>query len=670
MDFRSRYKYNPKTDMLGKGGFAIVYKAQDTLLSRVVALKFFTHNDSNKNSLIQEISRAISLEHPNLCRYYDANMLESINLHGELEKTEVGVMEYIDSGDLKSFLRHNITYFNKLLIDVLEGLSYLHNSGIIHRDLKPQNILIKSTVLGPIAKITDFGISKHINSGNTNASQLMGTIEYMAPEQFSPAKYGINGRISTNLDLWSFGLMVYELIMGETLFGGKGGHSSAEQIMSNILHDDIVEERAKKIPEPYKQIIQLCIVKDANKRVQSAGELIRLLKAARDNEEETINTIKALRGQTTNSGYSDPGADETKLIDSDDTETRVIHLAGNETMVIEVPQLAHEDTDVTDGNDAESNTRQQNILADDEPTQSITEIPPAVPDTKVKTGQKGKTAQKPKAHTKGEEKDEIPPPHTKHVSGSHVKTAVEADSDDIDIILPASRKSKLLVPLIILAVILTSASVWVYFNKKNGKITGGKTMTDYQYAIRHFGDTTTDFLPRLVKAANGGNDSAKIKLAGYYNTGKHYGDAIKTIDSLALKKNPEALKILGESQYEIGYEHYKKQEYEKSFELFTQSAATNNAQAECMIGTMYYMGQVGVKKDHQQALGWYEKSARLKNDVASYMLGVYYADGDGVKPNKDTAAKYLNWAIKHGVENATVKAASDKLALLNKVTTD
>ena len=145
MDFKNRYQYNSKTDLLGRGGFATVYKANDTLLNRVVALKFFTNSGgTNKHTLIQEISRAISLEHPNLCRYYDAAVLESVNLHGETETTEVGVMEYIDSGELKPYLTKNPQHMDKLLTDVLHGLSYLHKHGIIHRDLKPQNILIKS----------------------------------------------------------------------------------------------------------------------------------------------------------------------------------------------------------------------------------------------------------------------------------------------------------------------------------------------------------------------------------------------------------------------------------------------------------------------------------------------------------------------------------------------
>lgn len=281
MDFKTRYQYNPKTDLLGRGGFATVYKAHDTLLNRTVALKFYA-NTGDKHTLIQEISRAISLEHPNLCRYYDATLQEITNFHGETEKMEIGVMEYLDCGDLKSYCKIHPEQQIKLLIDVLKGLSFLHKCGIIHRDLKPANILIKNAEDGPLAKITDFGISKDAETSNTSSSQLMGTIEYMAPEQLSPLKYGLNGKIGTNLDLWSFGVLVYELVAGESMFGGRGGQTSAEQVISNILNDDLIEKGIKYLPEPYFTVLSKCLIKDANQRAQKADELIGFFQREQD----------------------------------------------------------------------------------------------------------------------------------------------------------------------------------------------------------------------------------------------------------------------------------------------------------------------------------------------------------------------------------------------------
>lgn len=276
MDFQTRYEFDPKKDLLGKGGFSKVYKASDILLERTVALKFFTAKTADKYQILNEIKKVIRFEHPNLCKYYDVALLNYKNVLDETEQMEVGIMEYIDAGDFKTYIRKHPEYTDKLLIDVLKGLAYLHKHGMAHRDLKPQNILIKMVDEEPVSKITDFGISKLVDSGDdANSSALLGTIEYMAPEQFNPKKYGINGRITTNLDLWSFGLLVYESVCHSSLFGSRSAGSSAEQVMANIL-SDMPAEKAESLPPKYREIVKRCLVKNAAERVQNALELIPL----------------------------------------------------------------------------------------------------------------------------------------------------------------------------------------------------------------------------------------------------------------------------------------------------------------------------------------------------------------------------------------------------------
>ena len=120
----------------------------------------------------------------------------------------------------------------KLIQDILNGLSYLHKNGIIHRDIKPGNILIKQTIEGPVAKITDFGISKNSDAENNNSSSaLIVSIPYMAPEQLNAKRYGVNEKISFNLDLWSLGVTIYEVFTGKVLFKNSEQDSS-EQIMA------------------------------------------------------------------------------------------------------------------------------------------------------------------------------------------------------------------------------------------------------------------------------------------------------------------------------------------------------------------------------------------------------------------------------------------------------
>jgi formylglycine-generating enzyme required for sulfatase activity/serine/threonine protein kinase len=274
MKLNNRYEYNPATDLLGKGGFARVYKAQDLLLNRTVALKVFT-GMGHQYSVLEEIKKAIQLDHPNLLRFYDVLLLEQTNVVGETEQTQIGVMELANAGDLKDFARANpgSPLLYKLLKDVLLGLEYLHSKGIIHRDLKAQNILLVKQDGQLTAKISDFGISKDTGSGGQSSSMMVGTIEYMAPEQFSPAKYGIDGKVGSNLDLWSFGIMVHELLTNTTPFGSRDGDTTAEQIMSQILSTEM-PDGIDKLPEPYKSVVKKCLVTNAKERIRRASELV------------------------------------------------------------------------------------------------------------------------------------------------------------------------------------------------------------------------------------------------------------------------------------------------------------------------------------------------------------------------------------------------------------
>lgn len=275
-----RYEYDPKSDLIGKGGFSRVYKAIDKKFNRSVALKIYKTNEvSEKYNLISEIQRVIGLDHPNISRYLDIEEIEKEDSFGQVEKIQVCVMELLESGNLATFyyVNKDLSIFQKLLIDVLHGLSYLHANGIIHRDIKPANILIKQTPGGPVAKITDFGISKRSDaSDNSSSSGLIVSIPYMAPEQLNGQKYGIDEKIHFNIDLWSLGVTVYEILSGDVLFKNAELDSS-EQIMSNIVVQEL-PEKIKNLPEPFKEFVARCLVKDAKKRVKSADELILLLK--------------------------------------------------------------------------------------------------------------------------------------------------------------------------------------------------------------------------------------------------------------------------------------------------------------------------------------------------------------------------------------------------------
>ncbi len=284
MDFRTRYRYHPQLDLLGTGGFARVYRASDTLLNRTVALKIFAGTQGKPGSVLDEIRRAIQWEHPNLCRYYDVVLLQNQNALGETETTEVGVMEYLDGGDLaRAWPEASEPLRRKLLADVLTGLSYLHQRGTVQRDLKPANILLKTDqhpdgliTKGhlPVAKITDFGISKVLDYSG-QPSLLMGTPEYMAPEQFDAARFGVDGKIGTPVDLWSFGVLVYRLVSGRSLFNLPAGADMSQHMHAIFTHD--FNRQLARLPEPYRQITERCLVRPVASRVQLAEDLLHLL---------------------------------------------------------------------------------------------------------------------------------------------------------------------------------------------------------------------------------------------------------------------------------------------------------------------------------------------------------------------------------------------------------
>ena len=276
-EFRERYQYDAAKDLLGQGGFGRVFKARDTLLDRWVALKVFSRDVPEQYDLISEIRRAIDFNHRNICRYYGAEVLKGADALGDAQVIQVGIMDFIEGGTIDDFLRRNPQHRKKLLADVLRGLSYLHQHrpAIIHRDLKPPNVLVSMEDGVPVAKITDFGIAKTSRETGVKISRLIGTMAYMAPEQLNPVRYGVNGNIQCNLDLWSFGAMTMELLTGKLPFGAGDPGASTGQIQEAIIHG-VSEKELNGFEEPFRSVLRRCMVQDAGKRAQSAAELLSL----------------------------------------------------------------------------------------------------------------------------------------------------------------------------------------------------------------------------------------------------------------------------------------------------------------------------------------------------------------------------------------------------------
>lgn len=193
---------------LGRGGMGIVYKAQDTVSNRIVAIKvlppYLATEEQNRIRFFREAQVIARLNHPHLVRLFEVNQQEYFL-----------VMEYISGGTLHSWKQQQgVTpkQFLLFLVQILDALHIVHQQGIIHRDLKPENILIADP---STAKLTDFGIAHICGATITHTGTHLGTIPYMAPEQI------IGQRIDWRADIYAIGVILYEFLAGELPFTGK-----------------------------------------------------------------------------------------------------------------------------------------------------------------------------------------------------------------------------------------------------------------------------------------------------------------------------------------------------------------------------------------------------------------------------------------------------------------
>jgi len=317
LEFNSDYR-------LGEGSFGVVYKARDTVLKLDVALKISKAERADKTqySLISEVSRMIELSNINLVRYYDGFVFGGTNDLGEETERQVAVMELIEGPSLKEAILNSIQYEEEILdisIGVLEGLKYLHTNGvkkIIHRDLKPSNILLVKKNDRWIPKITDFGISKEVQKeSSVNLSGVVGTLAYMAPEQFGAKnKSGKldkdKSKIYYPLDLWAFGVVLYEILTRELPFGSDQTHTEGE-IIYNIINSP-VPSRINDIPDPYQSIVKTCLQRDTSRRYKTAMDIIQELE---DRKAHTVGgkTILFDFGEEIGDSNQKTGQEEEKL---------------------------------------------------------------------------------------------------------------------------------------------------------------------------------------------------------------------------------------------------------------------------------------------------------------------------------------------------------------------
>ncbi|MEM6792502.1 MAG: protein kinase [Acidobacteriota bacterium] len=257
---------------LGKGAMGLVYLAKDPLIGRQLALKTFrlgfSAEDADREQFrarfLREAQSAGILSHPNIVTIHDVVVDDGGDFFI--------AMEYVKGTDLKQLMqrqgRLDVRFVIDIIAQIAEGLEYAHSKGVIHRDIKPANIILTADKQ---AKITDFGIARVEQSNLTVEGQLLGTPNYMAPEQ-------IQGReVDHRADLFSLGVMLYEMVTGKKPFQGE----NLTMVTHRIVYDAFTppEQLVAGLPGRLGAVLQKALEKEPGRRYSSGADMARDLRA-------------------------------------------------------------------------------------------------------------------------------------------------------------------------------------------------------------------------------------------------------------------------------------------------------------------------------------------------------------------------------------------------------
>lgn len=268
--------------VLGKGAMGIVYEGRDPNLDRRVAIKTVKVENLSEEAAAEyehrfrtEARSAARLQHPNIVSVYDSDR------DGDIAFL---VMEYIQGDDLKHYIdrgvRYSLEQSLKMIRDLLSALDYAHKQGIVHRDIKPANLLIEP---GGRVKLTDFGVARIQDSGEATRTQgsMVGTLKYMAPEQVQGQK------IDSRADLFSVGVVLYQLLTDKRPFDGDNDFSIIHQIIGHTPAPP--SSINPRLPTALDAVVARALAKDREQRFATARDFAVALQAAiRRAEDQTV----------------------------------------------------------------------------------------------------------------------------------------------------------------------------------------------------------------------------------------------------------------------------------------------------------------------------------------------------------------------------------------------
>jgi len=294
--FDGRYRILRK---LGSGGMANVYLAEDEELGRRVAIKILNDRHASDDSFVERFRReaknAAGLSHPNIVSVYD---------RGEAEGTYYIAMEYLEGRSLKDRIISEgplpIAQAIEVARQILRAVGFAHRRGIVHRDIKPHNVLLAQEGAGdgePRFKVTDFGISRTAASQMTEAGSIVGTAQYLSPEQARGAP------VDQRSDIYSVGIVLYELLTGKLPFTGETPLEIAMKHLSEV--PTAPSELRPDIPADLDMVVLRALAKDPEDRYQSADEMERELARVAAGGGVTAETADAATAVLAGAGLAD-----------------------------------------------------------------------------------------------------------------------------------------------------------------------------------------------------------------------------------------------------------------------------------------------------------------------------------------------------------------------------
>ncbi|SDG96407.1 serine/threonine protein kinase [Alteribacillus persepolensis] len=301
-------------EKIGGGGMAHVYKAQDIILERPVAVKVLQPQYNSDEEFIRRFHReaqaATSLAHPNIVNIYDV---------GEEENLYYIVMEYIEGETLKEKIQHQgplpLEQSVELMGKILEAMGHAHANGIIHRDIKPHNILLNH--FGE-AKVTDFGIARASSAQTiTHTNSVMGSVHYLSPEQ---AK---GGHITAQSDIYSLGIVLYEMVTGALPYTGDSAVSVALKHLQEPLPKP--SEKRPGLPQSVENVILKATVKDPHDRYENVFAM-----------QEDLKTVLSQERRN----------EAPFVIEEDKEQTKAVPIIKDEQSVSEETKIAEQETTV------------------------------------------------------------------------------------------------------------------------------------------------------------------------------------------------------------------------------------------------------------------------------------------------------------------------------------